>query len=53
VIKLHEEMGLEVPKVFKKIDGNDYELEVFAREPRFKDHVVHIEEGDSFKYCDH
>jgi glyoxylase-like metal-dependent hydrolase (beta-lactamase superfamily II) len=42
VLDLHMKMGLEPPKIYKKLDGNNYEQLVFASHPYLKDRVTSL-----------
>ena len=48
VIQLHKKHGLEPPNVYKKLDGNQYELEVIKRFPNLKRYLFNITEDDVF-----
>ncbi len=46
---MHEKDQIKTPVVYKKLDGNDYELEVFTREPGIKNYVKNLEDGETFE----
>jgi hypothetical protein len=33
VINLHRELGLEIPRIHKKLDNNEYERDIFNKNP--------------------
>ncbi|CDW82984.1 beta-lactamase-like protein 2 [Stylonychia lemnae] len=49
VIEAHQKLNVQPPTVFKHLDGNDYEIEVFHNTPQLREHVKHINDGDQFK----
>jgi len=46
IIEAHQKLNVQPPAVFKHLDGNDYETEVFHHLPYLRDHVRHINDGD-------
>ena len=49
LIELMESLGLQTPKVYKRLDGNPSELERFKNSPGLENHVLHTEEGSKFE----
>ena len=41
-------IGAELPTIYKHLDGNDYEIEVFHNCPGLRDHVHHINDMQQF-----
>jgi len=39
-------MGFEPPVIHKKIDNNEYEREIFKKNPGLKEKIREIKEGD-------
>ncbi|TNV80661.1 hypothetical protein FGO68_gene4350 [Halteria grandinella] len=48
VIQLHRELGLELPRVHKKLDNNNYERDMFRMSRYLRDHVRHIDSSCKF-----
>jgi len=48
VIELMQSLGLPKPNVYKRIDGNESELERLETSPKLTQSLFHTEEGDIF-----
>lgn len=48
MLEMHSKIMKPLPKVYKHLDGNDYELEVFHNCPKLRNHIINIEDGDCF-----
>jgi glyoxylase-like metal-dependent hydrolase (beta-lactamase superfamily II) len=49
VIQMHDRLNLPLPKIFKKLNGNNYEMEVFTKFPELREHVINTLDGDEYK----
>ena len=47
VIDLHTELGLDPPRIHKRIDGNNYERQILGIYPHLRVH--NVQGGDKFK----
>jgi glyoxylase-like metal-dependent hydrolase (beta-lactamase superfamily II) len=48
VLEVHKKLGLKLPKVHKKLDGNINERNFFERHPDLKGHILNLQEGQKF-----
>lgn len=53
IIKLHRKLGREAPIIYKKLDNNSYEQEVFKRFPELPHFTVNTTHGDKFEIDGH
>eukprot|EP00347_Sterkiella_histriomuscorum_P009755 403340013 len=49
VLEYHARQGWEIPTVYKHLDGNDYEIEVFHKCPHLREHMRHVEDKEQFQ----
>lgn len=49
VLQMHQAMGRPKPKIYKHLDGNNYEIEVFTKMPHLVPQVHLIIEGTKIR----